>query len=196
MVLQAVCRWDSGSWTVTMESRACPRMQLAEVVSPCLDASCRSGYFQVLGLFIYPLSGSGVGGGLHVLLLQRELRFKLCIVFPQPPVTVTSVAPQKSRQKGIWTFWRPSPTPSPRPLLLRVGTLRPRKEAGWPKVTRVGGSKAGVEFRPPDRQSGTPSSSSILAIVFRRAARRALGAALPLPRHRSLPGAPYTSFGL
>lgn len=145
-----------------MESRACPRMQLAEVISPCLDASCRSGYFQVLGLFIHPLSGSGVGGGLHVLLLQRELRFKLYIVFPQPPVTVNSVAPQKSRQKGIWTCSRPSPTPSPRPLLLRAGTLRPRKEAGSPKVTQVGGGKAGVEFRPPDRQSGTPSSGILI----------------------------------
>ena len=85
-----------------MESRACPRMQLAEVVSPCLDASLQVWLLSGLGS-VHP-SFIWVGGGgwsAHVLLLQRELRFKLYVVFLQPPVAVSSVAPQKSRQKGI-----------------------------------------------------------------------------------------------
>ena len=196
MVLQVVCRWDLGSWTVTVESRACPRMQLVEVVSPCLHASLQVWLLSGLGSVQPPFIWVGGGGrSAHVLLLQRELRFKLYILFLQPPVAVDSVAPQKSRQKGIWTVSRPSPTPSPRPFLLWVGTLRPRKEAdlkGWPKVTQVGVSKVGVEFRPPDCQSRTLSSNSILAIVFKSAAYQAHGVPLTLPRLPSLPIAPYT----
>lgn len=61
---------------------------------------------------------------------------------------------------------------------------------GWPKVAQVGDSKVGVEFRPPDCQSRTLSSNSILAIVFKSAAYKAHRVPLTLPRLPSLPTAP------